>query len=47
MAMCEGGPSQVEERVLLELALATGAAKAKVWTGPTLTEAEVSRKLEE
>ena len=36
--MCEGGLSQVEERVLLELAMNTGARKAKVYVGHELSD---------
>ena len=44
MAMCEGGLSQVENRVLLELA-ETMNRKAKVWVGAELTDAQVIEKL--
>lgn len=40
-SMTEGGLSQVEERVLLELAASSGARKAKVWVGHQLTDDEV------
>lgn len=45
MAMCEGGCSQVESRVLRELALGAGAAKVVVWTGPALDDESVRAKL--
>ncbi|QYF91833.1 hypothetical protein KY495_13650 [Massilia sp. PAMC28688] len=47
MAMCEGGCTQVESRVLRELALGAGAAKALVWTGSVLDDQSVRAKLEE
>jgi rod shape-determining protein MreB len=41
----EGGLSQVEERVLLELAAGSGAKRIEVWLGRTLSDAEVSERL--
>ncbi len=41
MSMIEGGLSQVEERVLLELAASSGARKSKVWIGHELSDTEV------
>ena len=43
--LTSGGLSQVEERVLHELALGSGASKAVVWVGTTLTDDAVSAKL--
>lgn len=40
MSMCDGGLSQVEERVLQELAAASGARKIKVWVGHELSDKE-------
>lgn len=34
----EGGLTQVEIRALGEMALGTGAARARIWQGPTLTD---------
>ena len=39
-----GGLSQVEERVLHELALGAGARRAVVWVGQALSDREVSEK---
>lgn len=39
--MVEGGLSEVEERVLRELALGTGARSVVLHVGPTLSDAEV------
>jgi hypothetical protein len=36
--MSEGGLSQVEERVLLELGAGTGARRIKLHIGPKLTQ---------
>jgi rod shape-determining protein MreB len=41
----EGGLSQVEERVLTELALGSGAADVVVWVGALLSDQEVLNKL--
>lgn len=43
--MAEGGLSEVEERVLREVALGAGAAKAVVWAGHQLSDDEVREKL--
>ena len=43
--MTDGGLSQIEERVLLEVAMGAGASKAVVWLGPELSDAEVRKKL--
>lgn len=45
LALVEGGLSQVEERVLSELAEACGASSSAVWLGASLSDAEVSAKL--
>lgn len=44
MEKTEGGLSQVEERVLQELALGAGVRRAVVWVGQALTDREVSEK---
>jgi len=41
LSIFEGGLSQVEERVLIELALSVGARKAKAWIGHALSDDEV------
>lgn len=41
----EGGLTQVEERVLHELAIGSGASKVVVWVGPVLSDAEVVARL--
>ena len=38
----EGGLSQVEERVLLEVVSAAGGQKISVWVGQELTDSEVT-----
>jgi rod shape-determining protein MreB len=43
--LTSGGLSQVEERVLHELALGAGASKAVVWVGAVLSNDAVSAKL--
>jgi hypothetical protein len=43
--LVEGGLSQVEERVLLELPRAGGAWKVVVHVGPVLDDAGVNQKL--
>jgi len=43
--MTEGGLSEVEERVLRELAMCAGASKVVVWVGHELSDAEVKEKL--
>ena len=43
--MTEGGLSEIETRVLQELAIGAGAMKAKVWSGPELTDAQALEKL--
>lgn len=45
MERCEGGLSQVEERVLHELAAGAGARKVVVWVGAELSDGEVLAKL--
>ncbi len=41
----EGGLSEVEERVLLEVATAAGAKEVKVWVGHELSDHEVIEKI--
>ena len=45
LEMIEGGLSQIEERIFLEVAKGAGASKAMVWLGPELSDEEVKRKL--
>ena len=45
LEMSEGGLSDVEERVLREVAIGAGAAKAVVWVGPELNDDVVRKKL--
>ena len=45
LEMVEGGLSQIEERIFLEVARGAGASKATVWLGPELSDEEVKRKL--
>ena len=46
MAKCEGGLTQIESRVLRELALGAGAGKVTVWVGEVLSDEDVRRKLD-
>ena len=45
LELIEGGLSEIEERVLHELARGAGASKVIVWVGPELSDAEVKQKL--
>lgn len=45
LEMIEGGLSEVEERVLREVAIGAGASKVVVWVGHELSDAEVREKL--
>ena len=45
LEMIEGGLSEVEERVLREVAMGAGASKVVVWVGHELSDAEVKEKL--
>lgn len=47
MAKHEGGLTQIESRVLRELALGAGAAKVVVWVGAVLSDDAIRIKLEE
>lgn len=47
LEMVDGGLSQVEERVFLELGLGARARAAKVYVGPELTDQAVISKLRE
>jgi rod shape-determining protein MreB and related proteins len=47
LELVEGGLSQIEERVLRELAIGAGAKKVVVFTGPVLQDADVTAKLRE
>lgn len=46
MEKIEGGLSQVEDRVLRDLAISLGAQKAAVWTGDELSDNDVTREIE-
>jgi len=46
LEMLEGGLSEVEERVLKEVAIGAGASKVVVWVGHELSDAEVREKLD-
>lgn len=41
----EGGLSEIEERILHELAIGAGAMKVVVWVGDQLSDAQVKEKL--
>ena len=43
--MVEGGLSEIEERILKEVAIGAGATKVVVWVGAPLTDADVKAKL--
>jgi rod shape-determining protein MreB len=45
LELIEGGLSQIEERILRELAIGAGASKVVVWVGSELTDTEVRQKL--
>lgn len=45
LEMIDGGLSEVEERVLLELAAGAGCGKAVVWVGEELSDQAVRAKL--
>jgi len=45
LEMIEGGLSQIEERIFLEVAMGAGASKAVIWLGPELSDDEVKEKL--
>jgi rod shape-determining protein MreB and related proteins len=45
LELVEGGLSQIEDRVLRELAVGAGAKKAMIWIGAELSDGEVSAKL--
>ena len=45
LEMLEGGQSEVEERVLKEVAIGAGAAKVVIWVGRELSDVEVREKL--
>jgi rod shape-determining protein MreB len=45
LEMIEGGLSEIEERVLRELAVGAGASKVVVWVGPELSDTQVKQKL--
>jgi len=43
--MVEGGLSEIEERVLKEVAIGAGAGRVVVWVGEELSDGEVKEKL--
>ena len=45
MELIEGGLTQVEERVLRELAIGSGVSRVVVWVGAALSDEAVQRKL--
>ena len=45
MEMNEGGLSEVEDRILIEVSMVTGARSVLVWTGNELTDDEVLAKI--
>ena len=45
LEMLDGGQSEVEERVLKEVAIGAGAAKVVIWVGRELSDVEVREKL--
>jgi rod shape-determining protein MreB len=45
LEMTEGGLSEVEQKILWELAIGAGARKAIVWVGPELSDSEVKEKI--
>jgi rod shape-determining protein MreB len=45
LEMADGGLSEVEERVLREVAMGAGATKVVVWVGAQLNDAEVKAKV--
>jgi hypothetical protein len=45
LEMLEGGLSEVEERILKEIAIGAGASQVVVWVGRELNDAEVKEKL--
>ena len=45
LEMVEGGLSEIEKRVLREVAIGAGASKVVVWVGHELSDAEVREKL--
>jgi hypothetical protein len=47
LEMIEGGMSQVEARLLYEMAMGAGAAKAIVWSGEPLSDPQVNEKARE
>ena len=46
LEMIEGGVSEVELRVLREVAMGAGASKTVVWVGGVLSDADVKAKLD-
>ena len=46
LELIEGGLSEIEERVLREVAMGAGASRVVVWVGHELTDAEAREKLD-
>ena len=46
LEMTEGGLSEIEKRILQELAIGAGARKVDVWVGPELSDAEVKARFD-
>ena len=47
LELIEGGLSEIEERILQEVAIGAGAGKAVVWVGHELSDSEVKEKLKQ
>jgi hypothetical protein len=47
LEMLDGGLSQVEERVLTEVAVGAGGSRIVVWVGPELSDEDVKAKFSE
>jgi rod shape-determining protein MreB and related proteins len=45
LELIDGGLSEIEDRVLREIAIGAGASKAVVWVGHELSDAEVKEKI--
>jgi len=45
LELIDGGLSEIEARILHELAIGSGASKVVVWVGAELSDTEVKQKL--
>jgi hypothetical protein len=45
LEMVEGGLSEIEQRIFVEVAIGAGAGKAVVWVGHELSDSEVKERL--